>query len=203
MQSKLTLRPDITYNWLYPWVVWDNLLNENDLSRIEEYCIQQGVEPAKIFGKDNINVVNDALRSTNVKMHFPTDDTYWFFEKFLSVTEHINAQCFNFELLGFDQFQYAEYVPPNGNYNAHMDMMLGEHILTIPRKLSFSLCLSDPSEYEGGELEFLIDGTGYQKVEQCRGRIVAFPSFIMHRVTPVTSGKRKSIVFWANGPKFR
>ena len=203
MSKKLTIRPNVTYNCLLPWVVWDNLFSEDELSRIEDYCIRQGVEPAKIFGKNDTDIIDTDLRSTNVNMHFPNDETYWFFEKFLGVAEHINTQCYDFDLLGFDQFQYAEYVPPNGNYGAHMDAMLGEHNLKLPRKLSFSLCLSDPSEYEGGELEFLIDGTGYQKVEQCRGRLVAFPSFMMHRVTPVTLGKRKSIVVWVQGPKFK
>jgi PKHD-type hydroxylase len=73
--------------------------------------------------------------------------------------------------------------------------------LAIPRKLSFSLILSDSSEYKGGEFEF--DTGTADKAEQKRGRVLAFPSFVKHQVTPIKSGTRKSIVWWALGPKFK
>jgi PKHD-type hydroxylase len=72
----------------------------------------------------------------------------------------------------------------------------------LPRKLSFSLILSNPDEYTGGDFEILISRKS-DSVTQTRGRVIAFPSFIMHRVSPLTSGVRKSIVFWALGPKFK
>jgi PKHD-type hydroxylase len=72
----------------------------------------------------------------------------------------------------------------------------------LPRKLSFSLILSNPNEYIGGDFEILI-GKKSSPIIQTRGRVIAFPSFVMHRVTPLTSGVRKSIVFWALGPKFK
>jgi PKHD-type hydroxylase len=74
--------------------------------------------------------------------------------------------------------------------------------MEVPRKLSFSLILSDSSEYEGGDFEIL-HGSFPDKLEQKRGRILAFPSYIVHRVTPIISGSRRSIVFWALGPKFK
>jgi PKHD-type hydroxylase len=85
-------------------------------------------------------------------------------------------------------------------------MHIGKDIpldLLIPRKLSFSLVLSDSADYEGGALEFFTSSAGPSEAEQKRGRVIAFPSYMVHRVTPITKGVRKSIVFWVVGPKFK
>ena len=62
--------------------------------------------------------------------------------------------------------------------------------------------LTDPeTDYTGGNFEINTGGNS-EIVPFPKGRIIAFPSFILHRVTPVTSGTRKSIVIWVTGPKF-
>jgi len=72
------------------------------------------------------------------------------------------------------------------------------------RQLSKTMPLNDPLEYEGGEFQIQ---TGLPEqpliVEQKRGTAIIFPSFMLHRVTPITLGVRKSIVVWAVGPKFK
>tara|TARA_B100000035_G_scaffold271965_1_gene247077 strand:- start:718 stop:1338 length:621 start_codon:yes stop_codon:yes gene_type:complete len=71
------------------------------------------------------------------------------------------------------------------------------------RKLSFVLQLSDPDDYEGGNLQ-LIDETGkcYFAPRQ-RGTVILFDSRTQHRVLKVTKGTRKSIVGWTVGPRWR
>jgi len=62
--------------------------------------------------------------------------------------------------------------------------------------------LSDPDEYEGGDLQFMFN----QKIVSApreKGTIIVFPSFMMHRVTPITKGVRKSIAGWVAGPPYR
>jgi PKHD-type hydroxylase len=73
----------------------------------------------------------------------------------------------------------------------------------VPRKLSMSLLLSDPSEFEGGEFEVKTDSDIPINLEQKRGRAWFFPSWALHRVTPVTKGVRKSLVLWVGGPPFK
>ena len=74
----------------------------------------------------------------------------------------------------------------------------------MPRKLSFSLQLSEDDSYEGCDLEIFGGSTRVpMAVPRARGTLVAFPSYVMHRVTPVTRGTRKALVFWAGGPRFR
>jgi PKHD-type hydroxylase len=72
----------------------------------------------------------------------------------------------------------------------------------ISRKLSLVLQLTDPSEYEGGNLQVLI-GSEPLNVEKRRGLICAFPSFTIHQVTEVTKGSRQSLVVWLSGPPFK
>jgi PKHD-type hydroxylase len=72
------------------------------------------------------------------------------------------------------------------------------------RKLSIVMPLNDPSEYKGGEFH-IQSGLPDEPlvVEQKRGSIIAFPSFMIHRVTPILEGVRKSLVLWTVGPKFK
>ena len=77
------------------------------------------------------------------------------------------------------------------------------------RKLSVTVSLTDPKEYKGGELEFDfrdskpgVDSTRICSEIKPRGSIVVFPSFVWHRVKPVTKGTRQSLVMWYGGPNF-
>jgi PKHD-type hydroxylase len=107
---------------------------------------------------------------------------------------------FDFELTGlFEQLQFTVYEEAGSHYDWHLDKMLSD---LPPRKLSLVLQLSDPEEYTGGDLELFVSSNPI-KIERKRGLLTAFPSFTLHRVTPVTSGIRKSLVAWVGGPKFK
>ena len=98
-----------------------------------------------------------------------------------------------------EDFQFTVYhASEGGHYDWHIDWGLAQ----VQRKLSASLQLSDPAQYEGCDLQF----QGMRQVEAAprdRGAVIVFPSFILHRVTPISSGTRKSLVVWASGPKFK
>jgi PKHD-type hydroxylase len=70
--------------------------------------------------------------------------------------------------------------------------------------MSIVIQLTDPSEYEGGDFEIDSQYPQLPKEEiREKGSVLVFPSFIPHRVTPVTKGVRRSLVSWIEGPKFR
>jgi PKHD-type hydroxylase len=79
------------------------------------------------------------------------------------------------------------------------------------RKLSVTLSLTDPKEYKGGELEFDLRNEDPDKKPNIRvcteilpkGSLVVFPSFVWHRVKPVTKGVRHSLVIWNLGYPFK
>jgi len=114
----------------------------------------------------------------------------------------INGEYFRFEIVGISQadpVQLLRYEAADlGHYDWHVD--IGEKNST--RKLSFSLQLSDPEDYDGGDLQFLPD---HQEARTMRtqGTLIVFPSYKTHRVTPVTRGVRYALVGWVHGMAYR
>ena len=70
------------------------------------------------------------------------------------------------------------------------------------RKVSVIVQLSDTSEYKGGELQINTGGQ-IKTIPKVKGSVVIFPSYLLHRVTPVTTGLRKSLVLWAGGGHYK
>ena len=73
------------------------------------------------------------------------------------------------------------------------------------RKLTAIIQLSDDKDYEGGDFEFgITDAKGDDLVKGNRGKgcLLVFPSFLSHRVTPITKGTRYSIITWMEGDTF-
>ena len=120
-----------------------------------------------------------------------------------------NNENWNYDLDGCDGLQYGTY-SGGGYYDWHVDIeqkvkfMDGKY---LARKLSMTIWLNDPDEYEGGEFDIEIRGprmdVRYDTFKLKKGSIVVFPSDKWHRVRPVTSGVRKSLVTWFRGPPFR
>lgn len=127
-----------------------------------------------------------------------------FMEQVFQRVFRANRQNFRFHLEGYDindlprVFKYS--AERKDHYVWHRDT------LTIPskeseRKLSFSIQLSDPNSYQGGDLEFLPDMPGIYK--RAQGSLLIFPSYLTHRVSAVTQGTRYVIVGWIHGPMFK
>ena len=202
----MSITPNVINFITYPFAYWDEWLTEDEIKAIEKYCDDLTTDDAKIVTSGSDGVVDENIRKSETKMVTPDDHNRWMFDRFINIASLINNRFYGYDLNGFDYFQYTVYDGEGSTYNFHTDMVFGDQIppnMPIPRKLSFSLLLSDPNDYEGGEFEFMADGGEPVVAEQKRGRILAFPSFVLHRVAPLKSGKRKSIVFWAVGPKFK
>ena len=114
------------------------------------------------------------------------------------LVERVNQRKYNFQISSIETIQYSEYTD-GGHYTWHTDATLkGEQNDT--RKISFSILLND--DFEGGELELYKFGDKPDTMKMKKNSILFFPSFILHRVTPVTSGTRKALVGWVHGPNF-
>ena len=116
---------------------------------------------------------------------------------------HINNanQKYQFELFKIIELYYLEYSPKDTTpLDWHMD--IGHTPPSNTRKVSFSIMANEPSEYEGGNLEIssVPDTT---QIPKNMGGMVCFPSFLPHRVTPITKGIRKSIIGFAGGRPYR
>lgn len=210
MNRSIYLFPKERMGITYPYVFWDSLFTEEELDRVKEYCRTLEMIEGTTVGKDGKMDTDNPARNSNIAWARPDDDNRWIFERLAWVIERINERFYEFDLNGFESFQYTVYDGKNNQkYDYHMDTILGvDKPLDMPetRKLSLSLILSDPSEYEGGEF-YIQSGSPDQdkllKMEQVKGRVLAFPSFMIHGVSPVTKGTRESVVVWAEGPKFK
>jgi len=117
-----------------------------------------------------------------------------------------------FQIEKSEAFQFTKY-GLNQHYHWHQDSFANPYpedhkYPGLTRKLSTSIILSDKKDFKGGDLLFAYQ-TGFNKVHKLHmnnlevGSIVVFPSFLWHKVTPVTRGKRYSLVGWYLGDKFR
>ncbi len=205
----------------YPWVYWDNAFSEEEIQKMCEYFSEQGVERGTTVGATKPDAEtgelkidqtpNEKVRKSNVKFHNRNENTAWIYDRFNWVIQQLNEQFYNFDLNGYDTMQYTEYESTEeGKYDFHMDTIMGRNIPPDMqtqgiRKLSIVMLLAEPDvDFEGGE--FMVNSGQEQdaeKVEMKKGRIIAFPSWMLHRVAPTTKGKRKSLVIWVMGPKFK
>ena len=124
----------------------------------------------------------------------------------MNFTNRANADFFGFDISGVCRYiQHTEY-NKGSFYDWHQDCFLGESQEGVyERKLSFSIQLSEPDSYTGGDLEFTDDITlTLEEKERLRqkGTIIIFPSFLQHRVTEITEGQRHALVGWREGKQW-
>ena len=149
-------------------------------------------------GGSGVGRCDETVRKSKVSWISPANGNEWIFQKVSDAAVFLNERFFKFDLLGFAEgIQFTEYESPGGKYDPHVDCRYNALI----RKLSISIQLSDENEYEGGDV---ICNYGNEIVmPRTQGTALAFPSYALHGVKPVTKGTRYSLVAWATGPSFK
>lgn len=187
---------------LYSDVYWDDMFSAEEVKKLEEYCDTLETDIASTQGDARPDLKK--IRTSKVAWLTRNDETAWIFDRFNHLFYLVNERFYNFNLNGYDTIQYTTYNENDkGEYTWHMDASLADPIVEngAHRKLSMTFQLND--DFEGGD--FMIN-TGKEedarRVDTKKGRAILFPSFVLHRVTPVTKGTRKSLVIWCLGPKF-
>jgi len=180
-----------------PYVWWEGAFTEQELDWLQSKAkesVQNGLVENAGTNEDNPH-----FRRSKTNWLYNSPETSWVFEKLGSVAARLNANYFGFDLTGFgEQLQLTHYDgTQNGMYGWHQD-----YNSIVSRKLSLVLQLSDPSEYEGGNLQ-VMTAISPKTVKKQRGLIAAFPSYVLHQVTSVTQGTRQSLVAWVSGPPFK
>lgn len=118
------------------------------------------------------------------------------FERLRRLTHSLNRR-YNFRLAGFTEPLHFITYEPGGHFEWHSDQGGGQ---TSTRKISISIQLSEASDYAGGDFEFCTHGV----IGEFRGigNALAFPSYLPHRVLPVSAGRRHAVVAWIHGDAF-
>ncbi len=147
-------------------------------------------------------VANKSVRNCKLSW-IPIDDTSSkLFRKLADIVNSLNSQFYKYDLTEMEDLQYTEYNSEHKDfYTSHSD---DGYKFNLFRKLSVSIQLSSPDEYQGGDLTFYRNTLSECTVAPKQaGTVIVFPSFVIHEVKPITAGTRKSLVTWVNGPRFR
>lgn len=161
------------------------------------------IRAARSFPVAQPQVVGDAhlprFRMGDVRKVLPdNEEALWVYQQLLAIAEEENRSHFLLNLDGITRPpEYVEYVPGNGHFDWHDDYSHeGDH---SPRKLTIIFQLSSGDDYEGGDFQSW--GVPVETLSRERGSVLVLPSFVPHRVTPVTRGMRRILVAWISGPR--
>ncbi len=192
------IRSNIKY-WYFKSVIPNYICDQiiklgNSLKENKAIVGEPKIEGTKLKVRDSdVSWINDkwVLKEIIPYIGIANIDAKWFVE------------MDNHELAQFTKYKL------NQHYDWHFDQYLTPDEFGKTRKLSLILSLSDSSEYEGGKLLFdYQDYPNQNKFSECtelknKGSIIVFPSYLYHKVTPVTEGTRYSLVIWAKGNNWR
>lgn len=185
---------------------------EKDLTQFDPEA-----ETSKIYGDQVDKVIRD---SKNVWV--PT--AHWlggFLWHYISRANRENF-CFDLTCIDAESVQYTQYGEGqfyDWHIDAGIDLMYKPQLLAgsgvnlaqdqvnlngeYVRKLSFSLQLSNPEDYTGGEVQFMDNARETYFAPKTKGALILFDSRTPHRVRKVRSGMRKSLVGWVVGPRWK
>jgi PKHD-type hydroxylase len=195
-EVKQTPNPAWAFNLdhVHSWAYWDNAFTEEECERIIKIGNDRTQQEAKIRSGDK-----DGIRKSEIAWLYPSDDLDWAYRRMTDIITNLNDRFFKFDLFGATEgFQFTKYTAPGGKYGQHIDSAPN----TLIRKLSFTLQLSDPKDYKGGDLCLYL-GDKPEVMKRDRGYVALFPSYVLHEVTPVTKGTRYSLVSWITGKPFK
>ncbi len=185
------------------WWVYQNAIPKKDCNSIIEFAEDRWMKAA-VGNEEDVpkgHIIESVRKS----------DIVWCDEKdvYNLVWSYVNNANENakwkFQLDSVQPMQITRY-QTGGFYDFHVDGngttrdMMDKNMPTYgkTRKLSMTIVLND--DYEGGEFEFLSNGG--QLIKEKMGTVIVFPSYIQHRVRPVTKGTRYSLVVWFCGEPF-
>ena len=154
-----------------------------------------GGEPSSILPRERLA----QTRSSTIRwIDYLDPRAKWLVDELGRMAIEANNKLFQLDLYGFtEKLQFTEYEGQGSHYDWHPD--IGPN--TTKRKLSIVVQLSDEKDYEGGEL---LINTGQLLIpSKKQGTVILFPSFLMHKVEPLRSGNRYSIVSWISGNTWR
>jgi PKHD-type hydroxylase len=183
---------DKTQNWAY----YNNLFTPEECAQIIRVGEGKGLKDGLIAGYVS---PSESGRIAKVSWLYVEDGIDFAFRRVTDAVIGINEQFFQFDLFGMTEgFQFTRYDAPSSFHGPHIDKMLNGPV----RKLSLTIQLSSPEDYEGGELDLKFsDETEFMTKEQ--GKMIVFPSYVVHEVRPVTKGTRYSLVAWVTGKPFK
>lgn len=173
---------------------FDAVFSADECRRIIELPLPVAEAGVQALGNEAGHVDYESRRARERTV--PPDEEYaWIYQRLAAVVRDANQNAYHFQLSDFMTVAVLEY-SPDGFFDWHMDLGTG---IFAGRKLSLITFLTPPEAYEGGNLRMMDSGP---PLRLSQGATVIFPSYLMHKVEPVTRGTRFTMVSWVHGPSF-
>ena len=192
------------------WGLYDYSKKDSIINNIQSIFTQKECDIINNYGLNHNDLKDGAVRdgyidhstrnSKIVMLPSNDEEIQWVFRRVTDAIISMNKEFYEYDLNQLELLQFTSYDSQSkGFYCPHIDIKL---IDSLSRKLSFSIQLSPPDSYTGGDLLFNCGGPpNIASKEQGIG--VFFPSWVLHEVTPVRTGIRNSLVGWVLGPHFK
>lgn len=181
-----------------PFFLWKKAMPNEMIEKIHAAAAVLPVGDATVGTYEN-RKTDDKIRISNLSWIHYNEQHKEIFDFMQAKIDSINYWHFGFKLTGMEGFQYTRYAP-GGHYKYHNDVIAKKE--DEQRKLSVVVSLTDPLEYDGGNFLLNAHGDNPRIFKFDKGDIIAFPSYVPHKVEPVQSGGRVTLVAWVVGPKF-
>ena len=153
-----------------------------------EQIIELGDALVLSEGKIKDDKVNHSIRNSKIAWMHPGKDTWWLFDRAIMVFKS------SLPFSSLQSMQYTVYDSKGSHYDWHRDIGSGDEIMKARINVAV-LQLSDPGDYKGGVLQIKHEDQVID-VMKMRGMPTTFPIQLEHKVTPVTSGVRKTLIMW-------
>ena len=174
--------------------LWPSALTTKQIDKITKCGLSKPVQKANIFSTEK---PMEVIRSSSIR--WLSDE--WIKKMLWEYVKKANNNAFKVDVENHAEIQFTEYTAEQSDqYDWHHDVHWNGET-DFDRKISITLQLSDPKEYDGGDFEF--DEINTNADFKTKGTLLIFPSYFRHRVLPVTSGVRRSLVAWFWGTKWK
>jgi PKHD-type hydroxylase len=195
-QTLLNTYPNQIYTML-PYFSEHSFFSENECDHINKIGYSQKLECQKTV----LNTVDLSVFNCKINSILPSQETNYIYDRIRQLINEMNNKYWFFKIYEFaEPLKFIEYNETfRGFVNLHSD--LGNEGIFKFRKLTVIVQLSDENSYEGGDL-ILQHYEKPCKMTRKRGSVIIFPSFLLHKVEPVTKGIRNSLVIFSYGPPF-
>lgn len=184
------------------WCYTHNLFSDEEC----DFIIKVGNDPeivtlgpGVVGGGGSNSRVDEDIRKSTIGWLPVHEKTNWIFQRITAAVTNINNDFYKYDLTHIENIQFTVYKEDSNFYGQHIDAM---YETNASRKLSVSVQLTDPTEYDGGEFA-LYTGKDPAILPKARGTALFFPSWSLHEVMPVTRGTRYALVTWICGPRFK
>lgn len=185
------------------WAYIGNAFTPDECTEIIQTCTEGKLTTELLPGLIDVSgqtVLNKSVRNSHISwIDYEVEETRWIWERIQTGVSEVNKNVFKFDLGDIQRIQFSKYGDDLGKYDKHTDT---NNMADTVRKISVSIQLSDPDDYQGGDLNLYSQEAPYTMPRE-QGMMILFPSFMLHEVTPVTQGTRYSLVAWIMGPKFK